>query len=67
MFEQLDTRCSICGKETPWVERLGKGNYVRWCAEHIPKKLVEDMLTTMGPHERVKLRQALGRRGNPHV
>lgn len=67
MFEQLDTRCSVCGKDTPWVDRLGKGNYVRYCEEHIPQKLVEDMLANRGPYERVRLRRMLGRKGNPHV
>jgi hypothetical protein len=67
MREPLDTRCSICAKDAAWVDRLGKGKYAFYCAEHVPKSMVEDMLSNRGPRERVKLRQTLGSRGNPHV
>lgn len=64
----MDTRCSVCGKEhSAWVQRWGTGNYVRYCAEHVPKDFIDSMLEGMGPRARVKLRQVLGSRGNPNV
>lgn len=59
-------KCSLCDRFSVWVEQEGM-TWVRYCSKCLPKENIERMTKHMSVRGRIRFRQVLGSKGNPHV